>query len=291
MKKTKLPKYKEQKIGDLTFENLEKLYNKILYIYPFLSKAEQKRFERESKKIINNESSFKKNPLGTTSKLFKNLNNPHADVREQHKQNLKLRSRSKIRLSPTFDIKDRILYIKIPSWVMLLGDIDKKLISFCHKNIKKYDSLIIDVRDNEGGNSRVAHNFAGIFFKKNVTFGTLVAKYKGKLKKEPYVLKKHKKIYIDKPIIIIINNKCFSSNELFIAPFKISKRAVLVGERTRGGSANPLAINFEVAGKDYKARIPRWRFYLKGKKDPIEKTGIEPDKDISKFVREGLLSK
>jgi C-terminal processing protease CtpA/Prc len=94
----------------------------------------------------------------------------------------------------------------------------------------------------------------------------------------------------------LISEKCFSSNELFIAPFKISKRAVLMGKTTRGGSAHPKSELIECSGRKFIVRIPTQRFFLKRKNKPIEKTKIRPDiyynkKDIEKFAERYLLKK
>ena len=163
------------------------------------------------------------------------------------------------------------------------------------KNIEKYDAIIIDVRENQGGSSRIAHNFANIFFKKTVVYGKFIKKKEsGKLITTIGKLKPNKKIFIDKPILILISKKCFSSNELFLAPFKISKRAILVGEPTTGGSANPISEIIKISGKKFVIRIPTWRFFLKGEKRPIEKTRINPDiiyksKNIEKFAKSYLM--
>ncbi|MFH1308668.1 MAG: S41 family peptidase [Patescibacteria group bacterium] len=278
----------------LNWKKFKEIYKEILQIYPFLNNLEKKAFEKKSEKIINNKSFFINDPIKTLKRLMENLNNPHANVIEW----------SLKKMSPKkyfeYSIDNNILYLKIPSWTTINSNnglkFAKDLIKLCEKEIKRYKGIIIDVRNNQGGNSRIAHDFASIFFNEDITFGYLAKRYGNKIKKRPYVLEKNKKIYIDVPIVILINNLCFSSNELFIAPFKISKRATSIGERTRGGSANPISINVEFDNKNYNARIPRWRFYLKGRKRPIEKTKIEPDiiyqkKDIIEFSKKFLLKK
>jgi C-terminal processing protease CtpA/Prc len=221
--------------------------------------------------------------------------NGHADIKEYHKPDRNFMRRVKPKRMPSFEMKNRILYIKIPSWLMWLGRIDKKLNGFCRKNIKKYDAIIIDVRENQGGASKIAHGFAGIFFKNPVIYGKFVRrKSNGNLITRTDKLKPNNKIFIDKPIAILISRKCFSSNELFLAPFKISKRAVLIGEPTAGGSANPISKIVKLSEKKFIVRIPTWRFFLKGKKQPIEKTKIYPDilykgKNIEKFAEKYLL--
>jgi len=275
---------------------IKSIYRKILRICPFLTKKEKNVFEKKSKNILDR---FAKNNITSKDSIEKILSfletNGHADIREYHKINRDFIRRVKPKKMPFLKIENRILNIKIPSWAMWLGKIDKKLNGFCQKNINKYDGIIIDVRENQGGSSKTAHDFASIFFKKQIIFGKFIKKLKnGKLKTVTGKLKPSKNIFIDKPIMILISRKCFSSNELFLAPFKISKRAVLIGESTRGGSANSISETIELSGKKFIVRIPTWRFFLKGKKRPIEKTKIHPDvfykgKNIEKFVKRYLL--
>ncbi|MDP2947677.1 MAG: S41 family peptidase [Nanoarchaeota archaeon] len=274
------------------------IYKKIFRIYPFLTKAEKSIFEKKSKNILDK---FKKNNITSEEAIKEFLSfldgNEHADIREYHKPDCNFMRKVKPQRIPSFELKNRILYIKIPSWLIWLGKIDKKLNGFCQKNINKYDAVIIDVRENQGGASKIAHNFAGIFFKRQVVFGKFIKRGKGdKLITVIGKLEPNKKIFIDKPVAILISRKCFSSNELFLAPFKISKRAVLIGELTRGGSANPISEIIKLSGKKFIVRIPTWKFFLKGKKQPIEKTKIRPDiyyngKDIEKSAEKYLLKK
>jgi len=276
-------------------EAAKSIYKKILKIYPFLTKTEKNVFKKKSKSTFDK---FKKNNITTEEairKLLSFLGNRHADIKKWHKPNKDFMRKAKIERVPSFKLKNRILYIKIPSWLMWLGKIDKILSRFCQRNVSKYDAIIIDVRENQGGASRIAKDFANIFFKKQVVFGKFIKRGKnGKPVTQVGKLYPNEKIFIDKPIAILISKKCFSSNELFLSWFKISKRAVLIGEPTAGGSANPISEIVKISGKKFVVRIPTWRFFLKGKKLPIEKTKIHPDilykgKNIEKFAEKYLL--
>jgi C-terminal processing protease CtpA/Prc len=272
------------------------IYRKILKIYSFLTLKERNIFIKKSEKMINK---FKKGKLIGEETIKRILSfvdgSGHADIREYQKPDRDFMRKVKPQRIPSFKIEDRILTIKIPSWLIWLGAIDKKLKSFCKNNIKKYDAIIIDVRENNGGSSNLAYSFASIFFKKSVIFGKTIRSGKNKKSKISLAkLEPDKKIFIDKPIIILISGKSFSSTELFLAPFKVSKRAVLIGEPTQGGSARPVSEIIVIDGKKFVVRIPTWRFFLKGKKLPIEKTKIHPDilykgKDIENFAEKYLL--
>jgi C-terminal processing protease CtpA/Prc len=270
--------------------NLETIYNKIINIYPFLNKTEHSNFKKRAENIIKRTLLSKEN----IKALLNLLKNPHAYLWVWKKPSLsKLRKKRRI----SYKIKNRILNLTIPSWSGELGVLDKELINICIKTAKKYDGVLIDVRNNGGGNSRIAHSFASIFFKSLCIYGKFIKKGEnGKLFSSTGKLQPNGKFYIDKPVSILISNKCFSSNELFLAPFKISGRATLVGQTTRGGSANPISEKVEIGGEKIVVLIPTWRFFLKGSKNPIEKTKIKPDifydkKDIVAFANKYIRNK
>ena len=250
---------------------LEKIYNKIVDVYPFLSEKERIDFEKKAKNLIK-KTLFSKKGVGFLLNLLKN---PHAYLWVWKKPSLaKIRKKRKV-LSK---IENRTLSLTIPSWSGELGVLDKKLIDICVKNIERYDGILIDVRNNQGGNSRIAHSFASIFFKTPCVYGKFIKRKEGgKLFSVTAVLQPNSEIYLDKSIVILTSNKCFSSNELFLAPFKVSGRAILIGEKTRGGSGNPMQEEVSIGHKKIIVLIPTWRFFLARSNDPIEKTKINPD--------------
>lgn len=275
-------------------KDIQIVYQKILEVYPFLTKKENDSFVKKAKVILKKYDNTKMRAEDVYQGLVTIFKNPHSSVRKWTKPK---KTEIRKKLAPTFEIKNKILYLHIPSWYNILNDLDKKLIDICLKNIKKYEGIIIDVRNNEGGSSRLAHNFASIFFKEDIAYGKFFKKNeKGRIYSFSGVLEKNKKYTINVPIAILMNRKSFSSTELFLAPFKVSKRATLIGETSCGGSANPISKIIKIEGKDFKIRFPTWRFFLKNKKQPIEKTKIKPDifydkKDIRKFAEKYLLDK
>lgn len=173
-------------------------------------------------------------------------------------------------------INKKIGYLKIAVWS---GDdtknqIDKKIKYFIKNKIK---SLIIDLRGNSGGDSRIAKHFAGYFFNKKVLFGIIkerVSQNNFKLKKRlSYV--EPKDIYLDLPIILLIDEACFSSNEYFIAGMKDNKRAFLIGRKTGGGSGNPKKFIIPYGNNSFEISISTW-IYFRPNKMLLESNGIKP---------------
>lgn len=259
-----------------------RVYTKILEIYPFLTDKEKRVFISRAKPFLikYQKTNIPREQISLIKSILLLLNNEHADLKEIKTKRHKLDCDKSMLLKPKIELRHqkRVLTLIVPSWSKNLGDISNKLIEACLKYRERYDSILIDVRDNSGGNSRIAHNFASIFFNKSVRYGTFISRGKNnKLKRKFGLLKPHGEIYIDVPVAILISKRCFSSNELFLAPFKVSGRAILVGDYTRGGSANPLSERISVGNIEMTTRVPRWRFILRGKEKPIEKTKIEPD--------------
>lgn len=269
---------------------INQIYHEVLDTYPFLTSGERLVYEGEAKEVLGHADLSR--PLEGIDRLLRLLHNPHANTWPVKEEKDK-----KPPQKPELKIKDGILYIKVPAWTKRLENLAEDLISFCKESEEKYKAVIIDVRDNTGGSSFIAHKFAGIFFKEDVPFGRFIKRIKGEgLQEKDAVMPISGDVYIDKPLVILISNKCFSSNELFLAPFKVTGRAILIGEKTAGGSGNPVEIDVNIDGKKYVARIPTWRFVLRGENKPIEKTAIVPDipyfkEDIIDFAKKYLESK
>ena len=247
------------------------IHQKIIDIYPFLTPQEKKLFEQASKKLLKRPIKTKQEWVDLVTTLLQLLRNGHADIFLWRKTS------SKTLQKPTIKIINETLYITVPSWDNKLAGIEEKLIDFCWKNRKEYHTILIDVRGNNGGNSNIAHHFASIFFKKEVGYGTFKYKKANKITSRPAILRPHPRYYIHQPITLLIDEKCFSSNELFIAPFKVAKRALIAGRITRGGSGNPIMEEIMIGKSKYIIRIPTWRFFLKGERKPVEETKITPD--------------
>lgn len=169
-------------------------------------------------------------------------------------------------------------YLKIKSWIFSEDNVKKiNLIikSFAAKNIA---GLIIDVRDNAGGNSNLADELASHFFIKKTLFGASkrrVNKNNFKLKKFYYHIYPQEP-FLSMPIAILTNAQSFSATELFVAGMKDYKKAIIIGEATGGGTGNPQ--RFEIALPNHKINlfVSTWNYY-RPDGQMIEGRGIKPD--------------
>lgn len=143
------------------------------------------------------------------------------------------------------------------------------------------DALIVDLRQNGGGDPEMLPLICSYFFgDKPVRLSDLY--YREINKTIEYWTKPNvpgKKYGVDKPVYILTSNYTFSGAEAFAYDLKNLKRALIIGETTRGG-ANPgetfrLTENFAVF-------IPTGRAVNPITKTNWEGTGVAPDVAVPK---------
>jgi carboxyl-terminal processing protease len=189
----------------------------------------------------------------------------------------KIGNKINIKLLEKKIFKNHIAYLRINSWTNP-NFLKRKLYEFI-KNLIKLRSkiLIIDVRGNGGGDSRIAKHFAGYFFNRKVLFSqtkTRISGSKSKFNtKYSYVLPHQPHLSI--PIILLIDGACLSSNEYFIAGMKDNKRAYLIGQKTGGSSGNPKKFKITYQKKIFELFVSTW-VYLRPNGQELEGRGIVP---------------
>ncbi|MCM1033614.1 MAG: S41 family peptidase [Odoribacter sp.] len=149
--------------------------------------------------------------------------------------------------------------LKIRSFNRGYFDVDSLASAF--DKLENTDALIIDVRDNTGGNSFYGEILMRIICDDTIpSFKWSTPQYNAAFaswnrKSQPYVAETDPipglGLY-DKPVVVLINNGSFSSTEDFVNLFKGSHRGVLFGEKTGGSTGNPIVVDL---GFGAKARI------------------------------------
>jgi retinol-binding protein 3 len=137
-------------------------------------------------------------------------------------------------------------------------------------------AIILDLRRNGGGNSKILPLFLGYFLgPESVHFATRIERWKHS-SEELYTLDDLKGArHFDKPLYILTSGTTFSLAEHVTYHLKAFNRAIVIGERTYGGGKafDPIVVN-----DDFYLRIPRIEMlnavtntmYLEGQ-------GITPD--------------
>jgi hypothetical protein len=143
------------------------------------------------------------------------------------------------------------------------------------------DALIIDLRQNGGGEPSMVALLASYFFSDGVHLADLAYRLEGtrdydttQMWTSAYVPGER---YVDKDVYILTSKRTFSAAEEFTYDLQALKRAVVVGETTAGG-ANPVA-PYRLTEHFY-AGIPRGHSINPVTKTNWEGKGITPDVEV-----------
>lgn len=139
------------------------------------------------------------------------------------------------------DIKDtKIAYVRVKN-LDPQGDFDP--LSTILVKLPTKDGLILDLRDNYGGNDGIAKKFVNRLTHKNVVHGYVrVRNGAGRddfgdwqeRRLSPYF-----PIDFNKPITVLTNRFIVSSGEGFVSMMMVLPNTTLIGDTTRGATANP----------------------------------------------------
>jgi carboxyl-terminal processing protease len=139
--------------------------------------------------------------------------------------------------------------------------------------------LIIDLRNNAGGQGALVNNVGGALFSERISFGKTKTRFGG----GDFWVVPQNKVFGGK-IVILTNCGTGSTSEIFTAGMKETGRAKIIGERTAGAvlpatiERLPTGANFMYAVADY--RSPNG-ILLEGK-------GVDPDIEV-RLTRPSLL--
>lgn len=145
------------------------------------------------------------------------------------------------------------------------------------------DAIILDLRDNPGGDGGMAEYFFSYFMPEDSLYlSSITSRSKNGeiLYSENFSVKDLPEKRIDgKPVFILVNSKTASSAEYFTFLAKIHKKAIIIGEQTAG--AGHSLTTFKV--NDYlTVGVPSARLYDKFTNTDWEETnGVIPDVVVS----------
>jgi C-terminal processing protease CtpA/Prc len=126
--------------------------------------------------------------------------------------------------------------------------------------ILKSDALILDIRDNGGGNSDVVYRILGHLTDKSFVVSKWRTRnyrpsfrawgnpegstYYGETSMQPV---KVAKPYL-KPVVVLTSPRTYSAAEDFAVAFRVMKRGLIIGERTGGSTGQPLSFSLPGGG-------------------------------------------
>lgn len=142
--------------------------------------------------------------------------------------------------------------------------------------VMKAPGIILDLRGNGGGDSRLGDAMVGRFLAEPFLYGRehfpQPLAIRGFLRQAEYVVSPRGSQYSG-PLIVLIDERVVSSSEWFVVALVDSGRAATVGRRTAGSSGNPLTFDLGDGGL---VRFSSGDFNrIDG--TPLEGHGVQPD--------------
>jgi C-terminal processing protease CtpA/Prc len=174
-------------------------------------------------------------------------------------------------------IADSIGYIYIgPN---LLGDqtLWSQAIDVIINTLKECKGIIVDIRNNGGGNDALGNIVAGRFADQLRVYSYV--RYRSGPSHSDFT--DYQAVTIEpqgprqftKPVALLTNRHCFSSAEGTILMMKALPNVTVIGDTTGGGSANPITLTLP---NGWSYRVSRWIQYT-AQKTIFEGTGLPPN--------------
>jgi len=171
--------------------------------------------------------------------------------------------------------EDKIGFIAINGWNTgpeIPAQVDKAL-----EQMRDTRGLIVDVRLNGGGDEQTAGKVAGRFLSKEFVYSYSQfrngPKHADLTEKFPRPIKPRGPWRYHRPVVLLIGEKCMSSNESFTAMMSGATNVTTMGDHTCGSSGNPRIVKLPL---DMTVSVPRWIDYLPDG-TPLDERGFQPE--------------
>mgnify|MGYP005850996597 CR=1 FL=1 len=166
-------------------------------------------------------------------------------------------------------------FIRIPTFAPRGGHDLTAEFGFALEGVRAAPGLILDLRGNGGGDSRLAEQIAGRFFDKRFCYGEDRFRQRlplrgWRLRYEYCVNPRGETVRV--PLVLLMDGRNMSSAEQFIAIFRESGRALTIGRTSGGSSGNPLTFPLTGGGQ---IRFSTGAFYTRSGL-LVEGNGIQP---------------
>jgi hypothetical protein len=168
---------------------------------------------------------------------------------------------------------DRIGYIVIHQWndAAIPRQVDEVL-----EQMRDTRGLIIDVRLNGGGSEPQAEEVAGRFLDGEFVYAFSQFRngpqHTNLTEKSPRTASPRGPWRYGRPVVLLIGQKCMSSNESFVAMMTGASQVTTMGDRTCGSSGNPRMVRLPI---EVTVSLPRWVDFLPDG-TPLDERGVQP---------------
>jgi carboxyl-terminal processing protease len=153
----------------------------------------------------------------------------------------------------------------------------EKAIQDMKKNSPTLKGLVIDLRNNPGGDVQASVELAKVFLDSGI-----IASFEGNFPGYNVKFRADKGSSYDGPVVILVDEGSASASELFSGALQVNKRARLVGKKTYGKTACQTFVPISDEAGLY---LTVGRFFLPDG-STIEGTGLVPDVIINDNMKE-----
>jgi len=144
-------------------------------------------------------------------------------------------------------------------------------------SLKSMRGIIVDIRNNGGGNDGLGNIVAGRFADQQHTYSYIRwrngPRHSDFTDYQAATIKPQGSRRFTKPVALLTNRRCFSSAEGTILMFKALPNVTVIGDTTGGGSANPIGLTLP---NGWTYRVSRWIQYT-AQKTVFEGVGLPPN--------------
>ncbi|MGH9678937.1 MAG: S41 family peptidase, partial [Candidatus Acidiferrales bacterium] len=123
------------------------------------------------------------------------------------------------------EVNKQVLFWKLPDFLMDPHDV-AKMAGKAHS----YETVVLDLRGNPGGNSESLDKFVGEFFDHDVK----IADRNGRGSLKPVTAKTAGKKAFGGKLIVLVDSESKSAAEIFARVVQLEKRGIVLGDRTGG---------------------------------------------------------
>jgi hypothetical protein len=161
----------------------------------------------------------------------------------------------------------------------LMGDLTvwSKAIDVIIDSLKSMRGIIVDIRNNGGGNDGLGNVVAGRFADQQRVYS--YARWRNGPAHSDFTDYQENTISpqgtrrFTSPVALLTNRRCFSSAEGTILMFRALPNVTIIGDTSGGGSANPIGLQLP---NGWSYRVSRWIQYT-AQKTIFEGVGLPPD--------------
>jgi C-terminal processing protease CtpA/Prc len=175
-----------------------------------------------------------------------------------------------VRRSRVVEVNDKLMIWKLPAFRLPESEIKHQL-----NSARKHDTLILDLRDNTGGNEDDLRWMIGSFFDHDITVGEMMQRDKH----EPLSAPSLGKQSFTGKLYVLVNNSSSSAAEIFARTVQLQKRGTVMGDETAGAVGRGKRILLRggpVSGLAYSVEVTVARLKLPDGTD-LEGRGVKPD--------------